>query len=571
MPAAGPAPQPPGPAGPAPSPAGLLTLTDAHLMRPHYVAPSAWIEHVPFAFWLVAVQRPARIVELGTHLGTSYFAFCQAVATRGLGTQCYAVDTWKGDDQAGHYGEDVYDTVSGHNGASYGGFSTLIRSSFDAAVSYFEDGSIDLLHIDGFHSYDAVRHDFETWLPKLSDRGVVLLHDTTVRERGFGVVQLWGELEARFATFQFLHGHGLGVVAVGPDQPAALRDLIGAPRESDVSRFVSRTFATLGRGCFDAMDRIRLKDKLSRRAVPVPDLVATSAAPDPELVDRIAAIDADLGAARRDLAQQTNRADQAAAALQEARARIVTVNDHLQHESRRSETAERDLADLRGQLSTLQSAHAQRSLEAEDWAARAKAADARLAAAEAALATAREAAAAQQTEAAAALAEAGARHETEARDSAERLAAAQLREAAVNGEMARLGQLVVTAGTDHANQITALETEHKRTAKALRTLQDRFDARTASYETLRETARARKQRLAEDRDRIGRLTLDIAALQTEHDTAATRATEAEARRQAADRELQASRAARDEIYASRSWRFSAPIRWIGGLLRRGGA
>jgi len=171
-------------------------------------------------------MRPHVLVELGTHTGNSFSGFCQAVATEKLGTRCYAVDTWGGDAQAGYYGDNVYDELAPYIEATYGGFARLLRMTFDEALGQFEDGSIDLLHIDGLHSYEAVRHDFDTWKCKLSPRGVVLFHDTCVLDRGFGVHRLWSELRMQHPGFEFRHSHGLGVLLVGSDVAPALSEFI---------------------------------------------------------------------------------------------------------------------------------------------------------------------------------------------------------------------------------------------------------------------------------------------------------------------------------------------------------
>jgi GT2 family glycosyltransferase len=189
---------------------------------------SAWHEHSPFAFWLTGAMHPDCLVELGTHTGFSYLAFCQAVQQLGLQTSCYAIDTWVGDEHAGFYGEEIFSTLSAINNRNYSGFSRLMRSRFDDALRYFPDASIDLLHIDGHHTYDDVRHDYETWRPKLTGRGVVLFHDTNVRERNFGVWKLWPELSAEHPSFEFHHGHGLGVLAPGGTVPDGLTELFNS-------------------------------------------------------------------------------------------------------------------------------------------------------------------------------------------------------------------------------------------------------------------------------------------------------------------------------------------------------
>jgi len=176
-----------------------------------------WVGHIPFAFWIVDMLRPKCIVELGTHSGNSYFAFCQSVRQNGLPTLCYAVDTWKGEEHTGKYGEEIFDDVRAWNERYYADFSTLLRMTFDEAQKRFSDRSIDLLHIDGLHTYEAVRHDFEFWFSKLSSASVVLFHDIAVRERGFGVWKLWNELTEQYPSAAFEHSSGLGVLFTGSE------------------------------------------------------------------------------------------------------------------------------------------------------------------------------------------------------------------------------------------------------------------------------------------------------------------------------------------------------------------
>jgi O-antigen biosynthesis protein len=203
----------------------------------------AWHEHIPFAFFAVAALRPGLLVELGTHKGDSYCAFCQAVQHLDLTTEAYAVDTWEGDEHTGHYGPDVLEELRGYHEPRYSSFSHLLQETFDDAAERFTDGSVDLLHVDGAHGYDAVAADLERWLPKLGPHGVVLMHDTSVRDPGFGVWRLWAELSPRYPSFAFEHGHGLGMLAVGADVDPGFLDFLADARSDPLA---GRFFAALG-------------------------------------------------------------------------------------------------------------------------------------------------------------------------------------------------------------------------------------------------------------------------------------------------------------------------------------
>ena len=188
-----------------------LTYAGSHINKD--LQGKAWVGHTPFAYWLVAALKPKTLVELGTHGGGSYFSFCQSVIDNKLDTKTYAIDTWMGEKQAGFYSESLFKKVMDFNIEHFDNFSTLMKMTFDEALNEFDDNSVDLLHIDGFHSYEAVSNDFRTWYPKLSKEAIVLFHDTHEIKPGFGVHQFWDELkkEHREQCFEFKHSHGLGM------------------------------------------------------------------------------------------------------------------------------------------------------------------------------------------------------------------------------------------------------------------------------------------------------------------------------------------------------------------------
>ena len=233
------------------------------LMMPHWLTSVRdWHEHIPFAFALVELLRPETIVELGVYRGDSFAAMCQAVEALGLPTTCIGIDSWEGDVHTGNYGEAVYEDLLEHTREHYASFATLWRQLFDDAAPAVADGSVDLLHIDGTHTYEAVRHDFETWLVKMSARGVVMLHDVNEHQPNFGVHQLWSELADRYPSAAFAYGHGLGVVAVGSEPPRALLDLFTALKTNPVA---ARYFHALGERVLRQSGEYEVVQRLQRQ------------------------------------------------------------------------------------------------------------------------------------------------------------------------------------------------------------------------------------------------------------------------------------------------------------------
>lgn len=214
----------------------VYTPASIRHFEPLHMVFSTWVDHLPFGYDLVAALRPKLLVELGTHKGLSYFTFCQSMKENEIDGLCYAVDTFEGDSHTDKYDESVFNMVNNHNRQNYHGFSYLMRMLFNDALRHFNDDSIDLLHVDGFHTYEAVSEDFSNWYPKVKPGGIMLFHDVKARLQDFGVWNFWDEIKGKHETFTFNHGFGLGVLRKpGGDRSAdhELLDLLFADQREE--------------------------------------------------------------------------------------------------------------------------------------------------------------------------------------------------------------------------------------------------------------------------------------------------------------------------------------------------
>lgn len=87
-------------------------------------------------------------------------------------------------------------------------FSNLIS---DHIASVWKD-PIDLLMIDGNHTYDQVKKDYQNFAPHVTTGGLIILHDINVTSAP-GVKKLWTEIKPHHNILaEILTWPGLGVI-----------------------------------------------------------------------------------------------------------------------------------------------------------------------------------------------------------------------------------------------------------------------------------------------------------------------------------------------------------------------
>jgi len=171
---------------------------------------SAWKGLEGIGYQIVRHYRPKVIVELGTHMGLSALAMGLALRDLNQGGRLFAIDSWEGDPQAGLYDDQVYRTFLGRSEQlGLGSIIVPLKMYFDQARDQVAT-PIDLLHIDGLHTWDAVNHDLETYGPLVRPGGLILFHDVNTHFEDLR--RFWAGVSQTHESHTIPHSNGLGII-----------------------------------------------------------------------------------------------------------------------------------------------------------------------------------------------------------------------------------------------------------------------------------------------------------------------------------------------------------------------
>lgn len=127
------------------------------------------------------LPEEAQVVEIGSYAGESAEVFISSLKIRKL----YCIDPWEG-------GYDLKDKASSSDMGQAEKYFDIIAEKYfrqilklklssSQAVNFFSNEMLDMVYLDGNHSFEAVYNDIGIWLPKVKTNGILAGHDVKWR------------------------------------------------------------------------------------------------------------------------------------------------------------------------------------------------------------------------------------------------------------------------------------------------------------------------------------------------------------------------------------------------------
>jgi predicted O-methyltransferase YrrM len=161
---------------------------------------------------LLKAHRLGTVVEIGTMNGGTFWLWCRLAEPD---AQLVSVDL-PGGAFGGGYDESSIPRLRAHGQAGQR-LDFIRRDSHDLAtrdelLGLLGGRSVDFLMIDGDHTYEGAKRDFELYAPLVRPGGLIAFHDILPHAEGSAceVNRVWGELRGEYDHFEFLSDEDWG-------------------------------------------------------------------------------------------------------------------------------------------------------------------------------------------------------------------------------------------------------------------------------------------------------------------------------------------------------------------------
>lgn len=148
----------------------------------------------------VETLKPTIIVEIGTNMGGSLFCFTKVAQQNAL---IISIDLPEGLGGGGYplYRSDFYYSFASKNQKMYlWRLDSHEANTLSKLKETLNGQKIDFLFLDGDHSYEGIKQDFEWYSPLVKSGGVVAFHDIkpSLPDNWIQVGRFWNEMKDNY-------------------------------------------------------------------------------------------------------------------------------------------------------------------------------------------------------------------------------------------------------------------------------------------------------------------------------------------------------------------------------------
>lgn len=173
-------------------------------------------------------HEPQVVVEIGTALGGMFWLLCQLAANNAIMVSLDLV--------GGIHGAKSNEWASRKTLERHGRRQQKVRlvrgnshykDTKDKLITALRGKKIDLLFIDGDHTYPGVKRDYELYRDLVAPGGLIAFHDIAYHDReDVQVDKLWGEIKDSYVHHEFVDERGgtwggIGVLEIPSEKVGA--------------------------------------------------------------------------------------------------------------------------------------------------------------------------------------------------------------------------------------------------------------------------------------------------------------------------------------------------------------